>query len=62
MRGLIDLLHWAKEWLNLSNGEHGQDLTEYGLIIALVAIVAIATLTTLGTNISSVLGSIASAL
>ncbi len=42
--------------------EEGQDLAEYGLIVALIAVVAIAALTTLGTNIASTLNSLASAI
>ncbi|MEM4217376.1 MAG: Flp family type IVb pilin [Candidatus Methanomethylicaceae archaeon] len=61
MRTVTDWLHllYLKARLALSSDEHGQDLAEYGLIIALIAIVAIAALTTLGTSISSVLNSIA---
>jgi len=40
----------------------GQALSEYGLILALVAVVAIGAVTLLGTNVSSTLGTIASAL
>ncbi|NPA91325.1 MAG: Flp family type IVb pilin [Chloroflexi bacterium] len=39
--------------------EEGQDLAEYGLILALIAIVAIGALTLLGGRISSVLRSVA---
>ena len=42
--------------------EEGQDLAEYGLVIALIAVVAIAALTLLGGNISTILGSIAGAM
>ena len=42
--------------------EEGQDLAEYGLVIALIAVVAIAALTLLGGNISTILASIAGAL
>ena len=42
--------------------EEGQDLAEYGLVIALIAVVAIAALTLLGGNISTILGSIAGAI
>ena len=42
--------------------EEGQDLAEYGLVIALIAVVAIAALTLLGGNISQILGSIAGAI
>ncbi len=39
--------------------QEGQDLAEYGLVIALIAVVAIAALTLLGGNISGVLNTIA---
>ena len=42
--------------------EEGQDLAEYGLVIALIAVVAIAALTLLGGNIATILGSIAGAI
>ena len=42
--------------------EEGQDLAEYGLIIALIAVVAVAALTALGTSVSTILSSIAGAI
>ena len=42
--------------------EEGQDLAEYGLVIALIAIIAITGLTLLGGGISSILASIATAI
>lgn len=45
--------------LNVWRGEDGQDLAEYGLVIALIAIVAIAALTLMGTSISSSLSQVA---
>ena len=42
--------------------EEGQDLAEYGLVIALIAMVALAALTLMGGNISTVLASVAGAL
>lgn len=35
-------------------GEEGQDLLEYGLLVALIAIVAMASVTSLGTTIMNV--------
>jgi len=46
-------------WESLWNREEGQDLAEYGLILALIAIVAIGALTLLGGRVSSVLRSVA---
>jgi pilus assembly protein Flp/PilA len=43
----------------LKDREEGQALVEYALILALIAVVAIGVLTTLGTNISTILNSIA---
>jgi len=39
--------------------QHGQGLAEYALILALIVVVAIAALVFLGTNISSILSTIA---
>jgi len=52
------MLHYL--W-NALHGEEGQDLAEYGLVIALIAVVAIAALTLLGGNISTILASVAGA-
>jgi pilus assembly protein Flp/PilA len=41
--------------------EEGQGMAEYGLIIALVAVVVIGALTLIGTNLSSIFGTIATA-
>jgi pilus assembly protein Flp/PilA len=42
--------------------EDGQALVEYALILSLIAVVAIAALTLTGTNVTSILSSIANAL
>jgi Flp pilus assembly pilin Flp len=51
------------EWLDRSNAERvaerGQGLAEYALILSLIVVVAIAALVFLGTNISSILSTIA---
>ena len=52
---LNHLMSWLKR-------EEGQDLAEYGLVIALIAVVAIAALTLLGGNISTILSSLAGAI
>lgn len=63
MRALLDLFRMLQLWLAaIHTDEAGQDLAEYGLIIALIAIVAIAALTVLGTSVSSILASVAGAL
>lgn len=53
-------INYLIAWLNAN--EEGQDLAEYGLILALIAIVAILALTALGTGLSSILASVANAL
>jgi Flp pilus assembly pilin Flp len=35
------------------NGEEGQDLIEYGLLVALIAIVAMAAVTTVGSTVNT---------
>ena len=42
--------------------QEGQDLAEYGLVIALIAVVAIVALGLLGGNISTILAQIAGAI
>jgi len=42
----------------LKNGEEGQDLVEYGLLLALVALVCIATITPVGTTINSLFSAV----
>ncbi len=45
--------------LHMISREEGQDLAEYGLVVALIAIVAIAALTLMGTSISTSLSQVA---
>lgn len=45
-----------------ATAERGQGLAEYALILALIVVVAIAALVFLGTNISSILSTIAQAI
>ena len=47
---------------NMLNNEEGQDLVEYGLVVALVAFGAVAAMKALGTEISTVFSSISSTL
>ena len=48
--------------LIIRRDEEGQGLAEYALILALIAIIAIAALVLLGTQISTILSSIAAAI
>jgi len=42
---------------NLFNEESGQDMVEYGLVVALIALVVMAAVTTFGTDLSAGFGS-----
>lgn len=42
----------------LKNGEEGQDLVEYGLLVALIALVCIATIAPLGTTVNSMFSAV----
>ena len=58
---MLDLFTWAQTRTTLAlREEKGQGLTEYALILFFVAIVAILALTFLGTQITSVISSVAS--
>ena len=46
----------------ITRDERGQGLAEYALILALIAVVVIAAVTLLGTNINSILSTIANAI
>ncbi len=48
---MLKLYLWIR---NMLEGEEGQDLTEYALLIGLIAIVVIGILTALGGQINSV--------
>ncbi len=52
---LFQLMNWIAR-------EEGQDLAEYGLVIALVAIAAIVALTALGGSLNTILASVAGAI
>ena len=45
-------------WKNLFNEEDGQDMVEYGLVVALIAMVLIVAVTAFGTDLSAGFGSI----
>ena len=48
--------------LSLKNGEDGQDLVEYALLVALISLVAIAAVSNVGTAINSVFVAISTSL
>jgi pilus assembly protein Flp/PilA len=60
--GIVDIkeiLVTVRNFLtDIRNGEDGQGLAEYALILALIAIIAIAALVFLGTQISTILSSV----
>lgn len=56
------LINWVQTQVNLLRGEEGQDLAEYALLLALIAVVAIAAVAFLGTQISTILSQLGSAL
>jgi len=59
---LFHLVSLAQAQSGFLRREEGQDLAEYALLIALIAIVVIAAVTLLGTNISTILSSIATSI
>ena len=56
---MIELLRNLFASLNLD--KKGQDLTEYGLLVALIAIVVLIAVTVFGTNVSDFFGALANA-
>jgi len=50
------------ELVRVLRREEGQDLAEYGLVIALIAVAAVVALTALGGSISDILNQIAGAI
>ena len=56
---MLKLYLWIR---NMLEGEQGQTLTEYALILVLIAIVAIAMMTTLGEQITNVFENITTTL
>ena len=49
---------WAQMWRD----EHGQDLVEYALVVALIAFAAVAGMNTLASNINSAFSKVGSKL
>jgi len=46
----------------LTNGEEGQDLLEYALLVALIALVAVGAVTLAGQNVNTIFGRVATQL
>lgn len=59
---LFYLITWVQAQASFLRREEGQDLTEYALLLALIAVVAIAAVTFLGTQVSTILSELGSAL
>lgn len=55
-------LWWEALKTDMKQGQEGQALVEYALILALVSVVAIGILTTLGVNVVAQLTNVANAL
>jgi pilus assembly protein Flp/PilA len=58
---LTDLIHRITGRID-GGDESGQGLVEYGLILSLIALVCVLALTTLGSDVSSILSSVAAQL
>ena len=56
------LMHLYVKLQNLKNGEEGQDLVEYALLVALIALVCIAGVNNVATAVNNVFASISSTL
>ena len=56
---LIRRVEGHRVFSRATGNQHGQGLAEYALILALIVVVAVAALVFLGTNISSILSTIA---
>ncbi|MFQ5858045.1 MAG: Flp family type IVb pilin [Anaerolineae bacterium] len=59
---LFHLMSWIQTQARLLRREEGQDLTEYALLLALIAVICIAGVAFLGTQISTILSELGSAL
>ena len=53
---------WKARVASIARSERGQTLVEYALVLTLVSVVAIGALTLLGTNVTSMLSSVANGL
>ncbi len=56
------LLKLTAFWASYRDGEEGQGLVEYALILVLVSIAAIVALGLIGTNVTAILNKVADAL
>jgi pilus assembly protein Flp/PilA len=58
---MFTFLTFVQTWLaaRLPKGEKGQDLAEYGLLVALIAIVVLVAVTVFGSNLSAFFARIA---
>ncbi|MGA9060134.1 MAG: Flp family type IVb pilin [Terracidiphilus sp.] len=56
------LVNLCAKLLALKNGEEGQDLVEYALLVALIALVCIAGVTNVATAVNTVFNTISSSL
>jgi pilus assembly protein Flp/PilA len=56
------LVNLCAKLLVLKNGEEGQDLVEYALLVALIALVCIAGVTNVATAVNTVFNTISSSL
>jgi len=63
VKAVVDMLAgWLPDSLVALQGESGQGMAEYGLILALVAVVVVGAVTLLGTNIGTTLTNVAGSL
>lgn len=56
------LLYLYAKFHGLKNGEEGQDLVEYALLVALIALVSISAVSNVATAVSTVFNNISSSL
>jgi len=58
---LLFLISWIQAQAGAFRREEGQDLVEYALLLGLIALIAIASIVVMGTQISTTLSQLASA-